>query len=150
MTIALILSPFFLMGVIPLLIGLHFYKKGKKYVSESKCTTGEIVDVVLGIKGLDGPSGWVPKIKYWDERANSYLIYKSSTGHAFKWKFTIGDTIQLRYLYTDKGIDIRTDVPIAIYGVSKYIMVFGAILAGLSIIIVVAYQLLFYIASLTI
>ena len=52
------------MGVIPLLIGLHSNKKGKKYASESKLTTSEIVDVVRGIKVLDSPAGWVQKVSY--------------------------------------------------------------------------------------
>ncbi|GKX67390.1 hypothetical protein rsdtw13_26480 [Clostridium sp. TW13] len=46
----LISSPFLFMGVIPLIIGLLSYKKGKKYASESKVMVSIIVNVVKGVK----------------------------------------------------------------------------------------------------
>ncbi|WP_253198752.1 hypothetical protein [Clostridium estertheticum] len=61
------------------------------------------------IRILDDPAGWFPTIKYWDDRTNSYLFYKSTTGHELKCKFTIGNKVELRYLYTDKGVDIRAN-----------------------------------------
>ena len=134
MTALLIASPFFVMGIIPLLIGLFSYKKGKRYFFASKVTVGEITDVVRGARILDEPRGWYPTIRYLDERTNSYSIFKSNTGHAFKFKFTIGNKIELRYLYTDKGIDIRTNTPMAIYGISKHLIVAGSILTAFSII----------------
>ena len=54
-----------------MIIGLHSYKKGKKYAYESKVIVGEIVDVVRGVRVLDSPAGWVLIIKYWNERTNS-------------------------------------------------------------------------------
>ncbi|NNU75080.1 hypothetical protein [Clostridium estertheticum] len=137
MIIALLFLPFVLMGVIPLLIGLRSYKKGKKYDSESKVIVGEIVDVVRGDRVLDDPAGWFPTIKYWDDRTNSYLFYKSTTGHELKCKFTISNKAELRYLYTDKGVDIRANKSIAIYGIGKQLMWVGAIIGGINMIILI-------------
>ncbi|MCB2339076.1 DUF3592 domain-containing protein [Clostridium estertheticum] len=137
MIIDLFFLPFILMGVIALLLGLRSYKKGKKYDSESKVIVGEIVDVLKGVRIGDTPAGWFPTIKYWDDRTNSYLFYKSTTGHELKCKFTIGNRFELRYLYTDKGVDIRANQSIAIYGLSKQFIWVGAILAGINMIILI-------------
>lgn len=135
MGVLLIFSPFFLFGIIPLIIGSYFYKKGKKYDYSSKVIEGEIIDVVEGIRVSDEPPGWRPVIRYWDNHTNSYLIYKSTVGGYFKSNYRIGDKIQLRYLYTDKGADVRINTPFAIYGVSKHFMVIGAIITTISIMI---------------
>ena len=137
MIVILLLSPFILMGVISLLTGLHFYKKGKIYDSQSKVIGGEIVDIVKGVRIGDNPAGWFPTIKYWDEPTKSYLLYKSTTGRELKCKYTIGDKIELRYLSTDKGVDIRTNEPISIYGCSRQFALVGAIITRISIIIVI-------------
>lgn len=137
MIAVLISSPILLMGVIPIIIGLRSYKKGKKYASESKVIVGEIVDIRKGERILDTPPGWFPTVRYWDERTNSYLLYESTTGGSFKSSYTIGDKYELRYLYTDKGVDIRTNASIAIYGISKYLIVLGSIFTGICIAILV-------------
>ena len=137
MIIIFMLPPFFLMGLLPLITGLHIYKKGKIYDSKSKVIVGEIVDIVKGVRIGDNPAGWFPTIKYWDEPSTSYLLYKSTTGRELKRKYTIGDKIELRYLSTDKGVDIRTNEPISIYGCSRQFAVVGAIITRINIIIVV-------------
>lgn len=129
--------PTLIMGVIPLIIGLHSYKKGKKYDSESKVIVGEIVDIRKGERIVDTPPGWFPTVRYWDERTNSYLLYESTTGGSFKSSHTIGDKYELRYLYTDKGVDIRANASIAIYGISKHCIVIGSILTSIGIMILV-------------
>lgn len=136
MVAVLIDLPFILMGVIPLIISLKSYKKGKKYASESKVIVGEIVDVVQGFQVLDEPRGWFPTIMYWDERTNSYLLYKSNTGGSFKWQYKIGAKIELRYLYTDKGVDVRTNTSMAIYGLSRHGIAIGSIVTVANIAIV--------------
>ncbi|AAK78737.1 hypothetical protein BJV85_003248 [Clostridium acetobutylicum] len=142
MIIILIMSPFIVIGLIPLLVGLHYYNEGKKYASESKIIEGEIVDIVKGVKVLDSPQSWCPVIKYWDERSNSYLLYKSSTGHTLKSKYTIGNKIELRHLYTDKGVDIRANTPMDVYGLSRQFMVVGAIITSISVIIMIAFLII--------
>lgn len=99
-------SPFFLIGVILLILGMHSHKECKKYFSESKVIVGEIIDVVRERTG-DASSAWYPIFRYWDERINEYLIYKSNAGHTFRRHYTIGDKVELRYLYTENGADIR-------------------------------------------
>ncbi|MBX4265142.1 hypothetical protein K1726_10940 [Clostridium estertheticum] len=89
------------------------------------------------IRILDDPAGWFPTIKYWDDRTNSYLFYKSTTGHELKCKFIIGNKVELRYLYTDKGVDIRANKSIAIYGIGKQLMWVGLILGGINMIILI-------------